>query len=183
MWMTRKKRIKTSVSVGIFKPRFQLCSIKVNKLLSCFNDAASAAVFRRFMMIKNGYVRRNTQALRKGVIYLVGQSEPRSWFSNTSHTFGQSVRLNYILTYAELIPYQNVLLRLLSHRPERKTTHDPFCFDCTETLFYLTTRITHHSLLGPPCGEREGGYPWIRWLILIFQFNNTYINVQMYRVP
>jgi hypothetical protein len=47
----RQERNKTSASVGIFKIRFQMCSIQVHKLLSCFNDAASAAVFRRLMMI------------------------------------------------------------------------------------------------------------------------------------
>jgi hypothetical protein len=51
MWMKGKKGWGALASVGIFKPRIQMCLIQVHKLLSCFNDVASAAVFRRLTMI------------------------------------------------------------------------------------------------------------------------------------
>jgi hypothetical protein len=49
MWMKGKKVGEggTLASIGIFKLRIQMYSIQVHKLLSCFNDAASAVVFRR----------------------------------------------------------------------------------------------------------------------------------------
>jgi hypothetical protein len=159
MWMTRKKGIKTSASVGIFKPRFHMCSIEVHKLVSRFNDAASAAVFRRLMMIKNGYARRNRQASRK-------RCHKFGWLvkatvlilQRTSHTCSISrpkLRLN--LCRAQTLPECSV--NACHHIVQKGKRHDPFCFDSTGTLFYLTTRITHHSSLGPSCWERKGGCP------------------------